>query len=162
MGEIFGKNQFRNAVTVDSLTTINASIATVTVSLDDATQKYNQAINAIAACNNQSTGCLNKTGRHISTWRDQRDRYAPLVEKYKKELDELLVLQKALTETQGTTAQATIVTAQAEQAVAEAEAAVSSAETSKTMSAGLKYGLIIGGVLLVVIGGIVAYKKLKK
>lgn len=161
MAEIFGKKQFRNAVT-DSITTINTSIATVTASLDNATQQYNQAITAIAACNNQSGGCLDKTGRHISTWRDQRDRYAPLVEQYKKELQELLALQKALTETQGTTAQATIVTAQAEQAVAEAETAISSAETSKTMSAGLKWGLIIGGIVVVVVGGIIAYKKLKK
>jgi chromosome segregation ATPase len=161
MGEIFGKKPFRNAVT-DSITTINTSIASVTASLDNATQLYNQAITAISTCNNRSGGCLDKTGRHISTWRDQRDRYAPLVEQYKKELQELLALQKALTETQGTTAQATIVTAQAEQAVAEAETAISSAETSKTMSSGLKYGLIIGGVLILVIGGIIAYKKFKK
>jgi chromosome segregation ATPase len=161
MGEIFGKKPFRNAVT-DSITTINTSIATVTAALDNATQQYNQAITAIAACNNQSTGCLDKTGRHISTWRDQRDRYAPLVEQYKKELQELLALQKALTETQGTTATAAIVTAQAEQAVAEAETAITTAETSKTMSTGLKYGLIIGGTLLIVILGIIAWKKFKK
>lgn len=161
MAEIFGKKPFRNAVT-DSITTINTSIATVTASLDNATQKYNQAVTAIATCNNQSGGCLDKTGRHISTWREQRDRYAPLVEQYKKELQELLALQKALTETQGTTAQAAIVTAQAEQAVAEAETAISTAETSRTMSSGLKWGLIIGGIVIVVVGGIIAYKKLKK
>lgn len=161
MGEIFGKKPFRNAVT-DSITTINTSIATVTASLDNATQQYNQAITAIAACNNQSGGCLDKTGRHISTWREQRDRYAPLVEQYKKELQELLALQKALTETQGTTAVTVTATAAANRAIAEAETAISNEETSRTISKGLKYGLIIGGVLILVIGGIIAYKKLKK
>jgi len=66
MGEIFGKDRFRNAVT-DSIVTINTSIAAVTRSLDEVTKLYNQALNAIAACNNNSSGCLDKTGRHIST-----------------------------------------------------------------------------------------------
>jgi len=74
----------------------------------------------------------------------------------------LLALQTALTETQGTTAAATIVTAEAEQAVAEAETAVNTAIASRPMSAGLKWGLIIGGIVIVLIGGIVTYKLLKK
>lgn len=161
MAEIFGKKPFRNAVT-DSITTINSSIASTTEALDTAVEKLKQAENGISLCGGRSTGCVDKSGRHLSTWEEQKRIYAPLVEKYKKELEELLNLQKALTETQGTTAQAAIVTAQAEQSVAEAETAISSAETSRTMSAGLKWGLIIGGVMILLIGGIIAYKKLKK
>lgn len=134
---------------------ITASIATVTAKLNEATSLYSQAMTAIAACDNSSTGCLEKTGRHISTWRDQRDRYAPLVTQYKGELTELLALQRDI-------AASTTQSAQSNQVVAEAQTALAKADSAKTMSGLLKWSLIIGGILVVVIGGIFIFKKLKK
>ncbi len=147
----YASPKFHNADGSD----ITASIATVTAKLNEATSLYSQAMTAIAACDNSSIGCLDKTGRHISTWRDQRDRYAPLVDQYKKELSQLLALQRDI-------AASTTQSAQSNQVVAEAQTALAKADSAKTMSGLLKWSLIIGGILVVVIGSIFIFKKLKK
>ncbi len=138
-----------------SLASINGSILSVTAQLNEATSLYNQAIAAIASCDNSSTGCLEKTGRHISTWRDQRDRYQPLVTQYKNELSELLSLQKQLAGTQADTAGTTV-------AVAAAQTAISKADEAQTKASATKYFLYGGIALIVIVVGIIAYKMLKK
>jgi len=150
MASIVGES-YRNA---DS-STIDTSIADVTTSLNEATRLYNEAMTAIALCNNSSVGCVDKSGRHISTWRDQRDRYAPMVTQLKKELTELLALKEKTATTSTQTASQIAGEAAARQAIA-------NADTSQTTSTALKWGLIIGGILIVVIGGIFIYKKIKK
>lgn len=152
MASIIGENKYRNAETMAS---IDASIASVTASLNEATTLYNQAMTAIAKCDNSSIGCVDKTGRHISTWRDQRDRYQPLITQYKEELAQLLKLKSQMAGSTSETAQSAVITAQAQQALANADA-------TKTQSTFLKYLLIFGGVALLVVGGIFAWKKLKK
>jgi len=150
MASIVGES-YRNA---DS-STIDSSIADVTTRLNEATRLYNEAMTAIALCNNRSVGCVDKSGRHISTWRDQRDRYAPMVTQLKKELTELLALKEKTATTSTQTASQIAGEAAARQAIA-------NADTSQTTSTALKWGLIIGGILIVVIGGIFIYKKIKK
>jgi hypothetical protein len=161
MAEIFGKKPFRNAIT-DDIPTINASIASTTEALNTATANLKQAENGIYLCGGKAWGCVDKSGRHLSTWEEQLKVNQVLVYKYTKELEGLLILQNEITKTQGTTAVTVTATAAANRAIAEAETAISNEETSRTISKGLKYGLIIGGVLILVIGGIIAYKKFKK
>lgn len=151
MASIIG-DKYRNAVDTSN---IDASIASVTASLNEATSLYNQAMTAIATCDNSSVGCLSKTGRHISTWRDQRDRYSPLITQYKNELTELLKLKSQIAGSQSETAQSAVVTASAQQALANADA-------TQTKSAFYKYALIFGGIALFIVIGIFAWKKLKK
>lgn len=149
MAAILG--EFRNASAND----IDASIADVTTRLNEATQKYNEAIKGIALCDNKALGCVKKSGRHISTWREWRDNYGPQVTALKKELAELIELKKNMATSYVESAQSSIVVAQAEKAVAEAESV-------KTGASAKKY-LLVGGIILVaLIGGIIAYKKLKK
>jgi topoisomerase IA-like protein len=159
----FTDDKYHNAVDISS---INASITSVTESLNNAMQLYNQAVTAITACGNKASGCLAKTGRHISTWRDQRDRYLPIVEQKKAELKELLEIQSTLTDVQVTSAsnQQIIVAKEAEtnQVKAAADIALANADTRKAESTAKKYGLYIGLGLVLVIGGIVAFKMLKK
>jgi hypothetical protein len=138
-----------------NLASINDSILSVTAQLNEATGLYNQSMTAIASCNNSSTGCLEKTGRHISTWRDQRDRYQPLVTQYKAELSELLSLQKQLSGTQADTAGTTV-------AVAAAETAISKADEAQTKASAAKYLLYGGIALAVIIIGFIAYKMIKR
>jgi len=147
--------RFRNA---DGLSDINQAISIKTSELNTATRLLNEAMAAITACGNSSTGCLSKTGRHISTWRDQRDRNSALVTQYKKELSELLVLQKELAGTQTTSAAATTAAAAAKTAIVEAD----TAQTTSAAKKWLVYGGIAVGVIAVIIIGIVLVKKYKK
>jgi len=149
MAAILGEKHFNNATGID------ASIADVTNRLTEATTKYNQAMTGIALCNDKAWQCVDKSGRHISTWRDWRDTYGPMVIQLKKELSDLLALKKQMAVSTADTAQSSIVVAQAELAVAEAE-------NVKVTTSFKKY-LLIGGILLAVtIIGVVAYKKFKK
>ena len=160
MASIIGEkgNNERWYNSAGDLASISASIATKTTELNNATALLNEALNGIALCDNRAIGCVNKSGRHISTWRDQRDKNAPLVTKYKSELAELLALQKDLTSTQTQSAQST-------QVIADAETAVMKAETAATIAKSTKLGLYLGigaGVIALIIGGIYLFKKFKK
>jgi spermidine/putrescine-binding protein len=150
MASIIGE-RWRNA---DS-SSLDTSIASVTTELNNATMLYNQALTAIARCNNQAIGCVAKTGRHISTWRDQRDKYAPLVVRYKAQLEDLLKLKEQVS---AQTAQS----AQSQQLVAAANTAIAEAESSGVQGK-LKTYLLIGVIAaVVVISGVYIFKKLKK
>lgn len=147
------------------LATINASISEITNLLNEATALLTQAESALAICralpsygklfSGFSDDCVEATGRHYSTWVDQYNTYAPIVKRYQLKLEDLLNTKAQLTKTDIETAQSANITAQAQKALADADAA-------KTGSAFLKYALIIGGIAIVVIGGIFAWKKLKK
>lgn len=143
------------------LASINDSVAVKTAELNAATKVLNEATTAITAGGNTASGC-NKSPicnrRHISSWRDIRDKNAPLVAKLKAELSELLTLQSQLAATQTQSAAATEKTAAAKKAVTEADTASTVATTTKW---GL-YGLIGVGVIALMIGGYVMYKKFKK
>jgi ABC-type transporter Mla subunit MlaD len=151
ISEKFGK-RWHNAT---DLSSINDSIAIKTQQLNNATMLLNQAVTAINNCGNSASGCLSKTGRHISTWREQRDANAPAVAQYKQELKELLALQASLATTQSQSAAAVETTAKAQEAVTNAN----TAETTANLT---KY-LIYGGIaIVVIIGAIVAFKYFRK
>jgi|WetSurMetagenome_2_1015567.scaffolds.fasta_scaffold244898_2 hypothetical protein len=170
---ILGEKKYRGAdgyaapvVNYNDITDINASIASVTESLANATEMYNQAMAAIAACNNDSSGCLSKTGRHINTWRNQRDAYRGLVAQYKTDLEELLVLQEQLSTVQVASAENTqaVVTTAAEttQVAAAAQTAIANADSATTSANFKKIALYGGGALVLIVLGFVVFKQLKK
>jgi ABC-type transporter Mla subunit MlaD len=153
MGSIIGDKKWHNAVS--DLASVNGSIADVTQQLTVATTQLNQALTAIASCNNSASGCLANTGRHISSWRDQRDQYGPLVDKYKADLKQLLDIQKSLAGSTVETSQSMQVAANAQQAITEANSAASTGNLTKY--------LIIGGIILVaLVAGVIIFKQLKK
>lgn len=150
MASIIGE-KYRNATSSD----IDASIADITAKLAEATTKYNEAIKGIALCDDKAWGCVKKSGRHISTWREWRDNYGPIIIDLKKQLADVLTLKNNMASSTADTAQSSIVVAQAEKALAEAE--------NVKITTSLKKYLIIGGILVAItIGAIIGYKKLKK
>jgi len=154
MGNSIIGEKWHNATTSD-VASIDALISAKTIQLNEATTLLSQALTAIALSNNSSWGCVNKSGRHISTWRDQRDDNAPLVERYKNELIDLQARRAQLVKEMGDVAVATQVTAVAEKAIAEAESVQTTSNAKKI--------LIYGGIALaVIIGGIIAYKLIKR
>lgn len=154
MGNSIIGEKWHNA-TASDIAGIDQLISAKTTQLNEATTLLSQALTAIQLCNNSSWGCVNKSGRHISTWRDQRDANAPLVERYKNELLDLTTRRDQLVKQMGDVAVATQVTAVAEKAIAEAE----SVQTTSTAKKVLLYG---GIGLAVIIGGIIAYKLIKR
>jgi hypothetical protein len=154
MGNSIIGEKWHNATSSD-IANIDQLISAKTAQLNQATTLLSEALTAIQLCNNSSWGCVSKSGRHISTWRDQRDANAPLVERYKNELLDLTTRRDQLVRQMGDVAVATQVTAVAEKAIAEAES-VQTASTAKKV-------LLYGGIgLIVIIGGIIAYKLIKR
>lgn len=161
MASIIGeKSKYKNAMpnkrwhNAEDLASINALIDAKTAQLNEVTALLTEAMEAITAGGNSHSGCTASpicNRRHISSWREIRDRNALLVEKYKKELAELLALQEKISVTQTTNAVAN-------KALADADTAGSAATASKV---GL-YALIAGVAIAVIIGGIILYKKFKK
>jgi hypothetical protein len=152
---------WRNAET-ESVYSINASIANKTAQLDEATALLKQATDALAKLSGysvfrQTLVDVKLTGRNLSTWVTQRDKYAPLVAQYKKELSELLTLQATLSTTQQQVATSTITAAAANKAIAEADIATTTATASKIG----KYILIAGVAVAGIIGAVILFKKLK-
>lgn len=151
MASIVGE-KWHNAT---DLASINESISIKTAQLNEASALLAEALAGIQLCGNVASGCVTKTGHHISVLSDMRDTNQPKVTQYKKELAELLVLQKELAGTQVETAASIQVTANAQKAVAEAEAV-------QTTTSAKKY-LIYGGIgLAVIIIAVIAVKMLKK
>lgn len=174
MSSIVGESKYRNAVitrkpwhnaTTADIATIDAQITSKTAELQNASNLLTQALNGIALCNNSAWGCVSKSGRHISTWREQRDTNSALVTRYKAELAALqeqrasyvaevnasLMLNQQM-------ATVSAATAAADKAIAEASKVQATATASKI---GV-YLLIGGGLIALVIGGIYIYKKVKK
>jgi hypothetical protein len=170
MGSIVGENNYKNATSsTDTLAEVNASIASVTASLKAATTLYNEALAGIATCDNKSLRCVSKSGRHISTWREQRDQNSMIITNSKKQLDELLALQAQLVSAASAQATSTAANktamAQADKIAATAETAVAEA-SSATIGASAKKYLLYGGigigVIALIFGGIYIFKKVKK
>ena len=134
---------------------LEQAISQTTYDLNNATAKLNEALSMIAICGNQSTGCLDKTGRHISTWRDQRDSYQRLVNELNEKLKDLLDQQSRISANVTLTSVAN--TNAAQSAIASADA-----ELKKAKSTTFKW-LLYGGIFVaVIVGAIFLYKKLKK
>jgi hypothetical protein len=138
-----------------SLASINNSIAIKTQQLDASTANLAYALKNINTCGNVATGCLSKTGKHINSWRDIRNQAQIDIGVYQKDLQNLLALQKEIAGSQAETAAAAIVTANATASLANASAATTGALAKKW--------LLYGGIaLVVIIGGIFAYKYFKR
>jgi hypothetical protein len=137
------------------MASVNSSLADLTAKLNDAQAKYSEAIAAIAACNNSSIGCLDETGRHISSWRADRDQYSKLITEYKSQISDLLSIQKSLASASVNTSQAISTASAAQQAVASAQEVTTKANAKKW----LLYGGIGAGVL---VAGIFAVKMFRK
>lgn len=172
MASIIGeKKKWKNAIT-DDIAAVDSLISSKTNELNNATTMLNQALNAITLCNDKASpngifkpGCAAISGRHITSWRDQRDMYMPLVDRYKKELITLQERRTALVNSANESATLLQNVAQTNVATAKANEAIASAETVQATATASKYGIygIIAGVaLILIIGGIYAYKKLKK
>jgi hypothetical protein len=158
MASIVGENAWHNAS--NDLSSINASIASTTEALNNATALYLQAGAALTACKGLSrNACLAKTGGYaISTWSPQYDNNKALIDKYKAELKSLLDIQSQLSSTQSTTATTTQQTAKANEAIAQAE-------TVQATATGKKWIIYVGigaGVIALAIGGFYLLKKVKK
>lgn len=167
MGSIVGekpKGTWHNASASD-IAEIDALISAKSTELNNATSLYSQAMNGIALCDNRSLGCVKKSGRHISTWRDQRDTYGPIVERLKKELYDLQDRRTALVKSINESAAASQMVAETSKASAEAAKALADAETVQATATASKFGIyaIIGAVVLIfVVGGVFVYKMYKK
>jgi hypothetical protein len=148
---IIGENtKYKNA----DGSALDAAIQSKTKQLTDAQALYAQAMDAITICGNSSSGCLSKTGRHISTWRDQRDLNAPLIERYKTELSELLDLKVKEAATQIQTAASMQATSAANTAISEANKVSSEASVVAASATASKVGiylLIAGGLIVLTI-----------
>jgi hypothetical protein len=172
MGSIVGENKkWKNAAS-DDIASIDALISAKTTELNSATQLLSEALNAISLCNDKASpngifkpGCLQISGRHITSWREQRDINAPLVSRYKAELvnlqgqrASLVTALNASTVLSQNISTASVATAAADEAIAQSEVVQATATASK-----IGIYLLIGGIgLVVVIGGIFAFKMLKK
>ena len=154
MGNSIIGEKWHNASASD-IASIDQLISAKTAQLNEATTMLSQALTAIQLCNNSSWGCVDKSGRHISTWRDQRDMYSPLVTRYKNELIDLSARRSQLVKEMGDIAVVSQVAAVADKAIAEAE----SVETTSTAKKVLLYG---GIALAVIVTGFIAYKIIKK
>lgn len=165
MASIIGeKKKWHNASEAD-IAAVDALISAKSSELNHVTSLYSQAMTGIALCDNKSWGCVSKSGRHISTWRDWRDLYGPMMERYKKELQELQDRRAALVKAINDTATAGQLVAQSSVATAEAAAAIAEAETVQATAKASKigiYALIAGVAVVIIIGGIFAYKMYKK
>jgi hypothetical protein len=152
MPSIIGE-KWNNADASSSLASINEAIESTTLALNKATALYTQASDALTACYGLSqSACLQKTGGYAhSTWSPQYENNKALIEKYKKELTDLLALQKQIGGTQ-------LKNAEAENALADADSATTGANTKKW----LLYGGIGLGVIALIIFGVMWIKKMKK
>ena len=171
MGSIVGENKWKNAIS-DDIASVDALISSKTTELNNATTMLNQALNAIVLCNDKASpngifrpGCAAISGRHITSWRDQRDQYMPLVDRYKKELTTLQERRSALVFQANESATMLEKVATTNVATAKADQAIAQAETVQATATASKYGIyaaIAGVALVVIIGGIYAYKMIKK
>ncbi len=158
MASIIGE-KYHNAGGED-LASINAAIASTTAELNKATALYNQASTALTTCYKKSRSeCLKLTGGYAhSTWSPQYETNKALVDRYKKELEDLLKTQASLAKTQGDTQDTVNKKALADEALAKADSATTDATGKKAL---LYIGIGIG-VLALIFGGIVVFKKVKK
>jgi hypothetical protein len=159
--------RWKNATDGTDLASINASIATVTESLNRATALFQQASDNLTTCNGLSqSACLAKTGGYAhSTWSPQYDNNKALISQYQKQLSDLLVLQKQVAATQAVTADTTAQTATATAAAAAANDAVAKASIATTGATATKWVVYVGigvGVIALIITGVVMFKKYKK
>lgn len=162
MGSIVGEStKWRNA-TASDVAGLDVLISNKTSELNNAVTLYSQAMNGIQLCGNSALGCVSKSGRHISTWRDQRDLYGPIVDRLRKELIDLQDRRNVLVDAINKSANVGQVVATTSIATAEATKALAQADTVKTVSSLTKYGLIAGIGLVIIIGGIIAYKMIRK
>jgi len=165
MGYFTGNRTKWHNASASDIAEVDALISAKSSELNNATTLYSQAMNGIALCDNRSIGCVSKSGRHISTWRDQRDMYGPIVERLKKELYDLQDRRSALVKSINESAAASQIVAQTSMATSEATKALANAETIQATATASKLGIyaLIGGVfLIVIVGGIFAYKMYKK
>jgi hypothetical protein len=165
MSSILGE-KYRYATASEGLTSsianIDVTIAQVTKALSDATGRYNRAIAAIASCDNKARKCVDKTGKHISTWREMRDSNKKLRSTYTDQLADLNAKRQALIEAQNTSASSAQVVAEADKVVAAANTKLAEAESVTTDTNAKKIALYGGLALAGITITLVIIKVLKK
>jgi LPXTG-motif cell wall-anchored protein len=159
--------RWKNATDPTDLASINASIASVTASLNKAMALFQQASDALTTCYDKSqSACLQLTGGYAhSTWSPQYDNNKALIVRYKAELADLLTLQAQMAKTQASTASTVTQTAAADAAKADANAALAKADIATTGATATKWLLYAGigvGVVVLAVTAFVMFKKYKK
>jgi hypothetical protein len=163
--------KWKNASSVPTdatnLASINASIASVTDSLNQATSLFQQASDNLTACSGLSqSACLAKTGGYAhSTWSPQYDNNKSLIVQYKAQLADLLKVQASVAANQAVTATSVAQTAAATSSAAAANDAVAKADMATTGATATKWVVYVGigvGIVALIITGIVMFKKYKK
>jgi hypothetical protein len=171
MGRSIIGEKWQNA-TSDDIAAVDALISAKSTELNKVTAILSAALNAITLCKGKAypdgilkPSCLKISGRHISSWEEDRDINTPLVSRYKAELIALQERRAALVAEANASssllqnvANTSIATAEANKAIAQAETVEATATASKI---GI-YALIAGIGLVIVIGGIFAFKMIKK
>ena len=160
--------KWKNATTDPTdLASINASIASVTDALNNATALFNQASTNLTTCNGLSqSACLQKTGGYAhSTWSPQYDNNKALIITLKGQLQDLLKLQTSVAATQASTADTIAQTAAATSSAAAANDAVAQADIATSGATATKWVLYVGigvGIVALIVTGIVMFKKYNK
>lgn len=159
--------KWKNAANPTDLAGVNASIASVTDALNQATELFNQASTNLTLCNGLSqNACLAKTGGYAhSTWSPQYDNNKSAIVTLKAQLQDLLKLQASIAATQQVTAATQATTAESTVKAAAATDALAKADIATTGATATKWVLYAGigvGVIALIIGAIFLFKKVKK
>jgi hypothetical protein len=158
------ENKWHNATTAD-IAALDSQISAKNTELIEALGYYDTAVKYIQSVNNVAP-FLNSAKLHaLNSARRTRDQYAPIVAKLKSDLQDLQARRASFVAEVNASALlgqqiaiTSTATAEANKTIAETEKVQATATASKV---GV-YALIGVGILVVVVGGIFAFKYFKK